>query len=301
MRQILLVLFGLAALAGLGGASLAVWPIGDTPDLATRDGDAQRGAYLARAGGCIACHSDPGSGRPALTGGAAIETDFGRFIPPNITPHQTAGIGGWTIDDFARAVRQGVAPDGAPYYPAFPYAFYGDLTDQDIADLWAAFRGVPAQDITAGTNDIAFPFNLRFGLKLWRAAFHDGPPTAPVPDRSQLWNQGRWLVNGLTHCAACHTDRNLAGGRRPDRYLAGSDDLPDGGKAPSIRADDLRAAGWTASSLAFGLKSGVMPDGDTFGSGMGKVMQHGTSWLSQADRDAIAAYLLDQDATGEDG
>lgn len=300
MRRLLIALPAIAAVAGLGGVSLAVWPIGDAPALTELEGDAQRGAYLARAGGCIACHSDPGSGRPALTGGAPIKTGFGTFVPPNITPHETAGIGAWTIEDFARAVRQGVSPDGAPYYPAFPYAFYGHLNDQDIADLWAAFQGVPAQAVTAGENDIAFPFNLRFGLKLWRAAYVDGPPTRPMPNRSESWNRGRWLVNGLAHCGACHTDRNFMGGRRPDQYLAGSDDLPDGGKAPPIRPSDLREAGWTVSSLAFGLKSGVMPDGDTFGSGMGEVVRHGTSWLSQADREAMAAYLLDEATAGND-
>ncbi|MCZ0812502.1 MAG: c-type cytochrome [Pseudomonadota bacterium] len=301
MRRIFSVVFGLAALAGLGGASLVVWPIGEAPELSEREGDAQRGAYLARAGGCIACHSDPGSGRPALTGGAPIETAFGQFVPPNITPHETSGIGAWTIDDFARAVRQGVAPDGAPYYPAFPYAFYSHLTDQDIADMWAAFRGVSAQAATARENDLVFPFNLRFGLKLWRAAFHETPPTEPVAERSETWNRGRWLVNGLAHCGACHTDRNLAGGRRPGRYLAGSDDLPGGGKAPSVLSGDLHEAGWTVSSLAFGLKSGVMPDGDTFGGGMGEIVRHTTSWLSQADREAMAAFLMDKDMTGDDG
>lgn len=301
MYRIFRVLIGLAALAGLGGASLAVWPIGEAPDLTERKGDAQRGAYLARAGGCIACHSDPGSGRPALTGGAPIETGFGRFVPPNITPHDTAGIGAWTIDDFARAVRQGVAPDGNPYYPAFPYAFYSHLSDQDIADLWAAFQGVGPQEVTSGENEIAFPFNLRFGLKLWRAAYAEGPATAADPDRSDAWNRGRWLVNGLAHCGACHTDRNLLGGRRPGEYLSGSDDLPDGGKAPPIRPGDLREAGWTVSSLAFGLKSGVMPDGDTFGSGMGEVVRDGTSWLSEEDCRAMAAYLLDEDEAGDGG
>jgi len=300
MRRSYSILLGFGALAGLGGATLALWPIGKAPELAPREGDAQRGAYLARAGGCIACHSDPGSGRPALTGGASIKTTFGIFMPPNITTHETAGIGAWTIEDFARAVRQGVAPDGDPYYPAFPYAFYGQLSDQDIADLWAAFQGVQAQEVTAGANDIDFPFNLRFGLKLWRAAFQNGPPTEPLPDRSETWNRGRWLVNGLAHCGACHTDRNLVGGRRPDQYLLGSDDLPDGGKAPPIRPDDLREAGWTVSALAFGLKSGVMPDGDTFGGGMGEVVRQGTSWLTQDDREAMAAYLLDEDTAGDE-
>lgn len=293
MRRSLRILSGLVALAALGGASLVAWPVGAPPELAMREGDAQRGAYLARAGGCIACHSDPASGRPALTGGAPIETTFGTFVPPNLTKHETAGIGAWSIGDFARAVRQGVAPDGSPYYPAFPYAFYGHLSDQDIADLWAAFQGVPAQEVAVGTNDLTFPFNMRAGLKLWRAAFADGPPTEPVAQRSEDWNRGRWLVNGLAHCGACHTDRNLAGGRRPGRYLAGSDDLPGGGTAPPIRPDDLAEAGWTVSGLAYALKSGVMPDGDTFGSGMGEVVRHSTQWLTDADRTAMAVFLLD--------
>ncbi|WP_397542559.1 c-type cytochrome [Roseovarius salis] len=292
------ILMALAALAGLGGVSLMAWPIGTPPQLAERKGDPQRGAYLARAGGCIACHSAPGSGRPALTGGAPIKTAFGTFVPPNLTPHEEAGIGAWSIEAFARAVRQGIAPDGTPYYPAFPYAFYGHLSDQDIADMWAAFQGVPPQDVTAGGHDLGFPFNLRAGLKLWRAVYAHGPPTAPVPERSEAWNRGRWLVNGLAHCGACHTDRNLAGGRRPGRYLAGSDDLPGGGTAPSIRAGDLSEAGWSVASLAYGLKSGVMPDGDTFGGGMGEVVRDGTAWLSDADRRAIATYLLNKNETG---
>jgi mono/diheme cytochrome c family protein len=300
MRLIPSAFLAIVSMVGLGGVSLAVWPIGTSDDLTDHKGDPRRGAYLARAGGCIACHSDPGSGRPALTGGAPIKTVFGSFVPPNITPHLTAGIGTWSINDFARAVRQGVAPDGAPYYPSFPYAFYGHLSDQDIADLWAAFRGVQAQDVKAGANDIAFPFNLRFGLKLWRAAYAQGPTTETDPDRSEAWNRGRWLVNGLAHCGACHTDRNMLGGRRPDQYLSGSDDLPDGGKSPAIRPDDLREAGWTVPSLAFGLKSGVMPDGNTFGGGMGEVVQHGTAWLSDEDRQAMAAYLLDKDGAEAD-
>jgi len=276
----------------LGSGALALWPIGVPVALASLEGDAQRGAYLARAGGCIACHSDPGSAQPALTGGAPIETGFGRFVPPNITPHKEAGIGAWSIEDFARAVRQGIAPDGAPYYPAFPYAFYGHLSDQDIADMWAAFRTVAPQAMAAEGHEIGVPFNLRFGLKLWRAAYASGPPTQADPGRDPAWNRGRWLVNGLAHCGACHTDRNLVGGRRPDRYLMGSDDLPEGGKAPAITPDALRRAGWDVTALAFALKSGVKPDGDTFGGGMGEVVQHGTAWLTPDDRTAIAAYLL---------
>lgn len=293
MRRSFVLALALAGGLAVASGALALWPIGVPVALAALEGDAQRGAYLARAGGCIACHSDPGSERPALTGGAAIETGFGRFVPPNITPHPEAGIGAWSIEDFARAVRQGIAPDGTPYYPAFPYAFYGDLGDQDIADMWAAFQTVPPQDMAAADHAIGVPFNLRFGLKLWRAAYASGPPVQPDPSRDADWNRGRWLVNGLAHCGACHTDRNMLGGRRPDHTLMGSDDLPDGGKAPAITAQALRLAGWDRAALAFALKSGVKPDGDTFGGGMGEVVRHGTAWLTPQDRTAIAAYLMD--------
>lgn len=277
MRRGLVLVLAVAVGLAVASGALALWPIGAPVALTALEGDAQRGAYLARAGGCIACHSDPGSGRPALTGGAAIETGFGRFLPPNITPHDPAGIGAWSIEDFARAVRQGIAPDGAPYYPAFPYPFYGHLSDQDIADMWAAFRTVPPQGMVAEGHAIGFPFNLRFGLKLWRAAYAGGPATQADPRRDTEWNRGRWLVNGLAHCGACHTDRNMFGGRMPDRTLTGSDDLPEGGKAPAITPEALRRAGWDASALAFALKSGVKPDGDTFGGGMGEVVRHGTA------------------------
>lgn len=293
-----LSLIGLAAAAALviGGPGLAIWPIGQPVALTDLQGDPQRGAYLARAGGCIGCHSDPGSGRPALTGGAPIRTGFGSFTAPNLTPHATHGIGDWSVGDFARALRQGISPEGAPYYPAFPYAFYGDLSDQDIADMWAAFRGVPPLEIQPDGHDIAFPFTFRPGLKLWRALYAKGPKTAPDPDRSAAWNRGRLLVNGIAHCGACHTDRNALGGRKPSHYLAGSDDLPEGGKAPAITREALQKRGWSVQSLSFALKSGVMPDGDTFGGGMGEVVRDSTAWLTPDDREAMALFLLDLDA-----
>ncbi|EPX82135.1 c-type cytochrome [Salipiger mucosus] len=299
MSRLHAVTLAAAGLAVAGTAALAFWPIGEPVDLAGIEGDAERGAYLARAGGCIACHSDPGSGKPALSGGAPIRTGFGTFVPPNLTTHEAAGLGGWDVSDFARAVRQGISPEGEAYYPAFPHPFYAKLSDRDVADLWAAFRTVPPHGVPAPPHEVAFPFNLRFGLKLWRAAFGDAPSVAEDPTRSEAWNRGRWLVNGLAHCGACHTDRNALGGRIAERRLAGSDDLPGGGKAPPITPEALKEDGWTVSSLSFALKSGVMPDGDTFGGGMGEVVQEGTAWLRPEDREAMARFLLDDEAAGD--
>ncbi|MGC9369344.1 MAG: c-type cytochrome [Paracoccaceae bacterium] len=293
-------IWGLAAIAlvAAGGAGVVQWPVGRPVAPIEPAGDAARGAYLARAAGCIACHTDTGAGGAPLAGGAPIETPFGRFVPPNLTPDPTHGIGAWTAEDFARAVRQGLSPEGEPYYPAFPYAFYAGLSDRDVADLWAAFRTVPAVAEPAPENAIAFPFDQRAGLKLWRAAFLQPAETAPVAGRSEEWNRGRWLVEGVAHCGACHTDRNALGARRAGARLAGSDDLPGGNQAPAITPGALREAGWSVQSLSYALQSGVMPDGDVFGGGMGEVVQQGTAWLDPADRRAMAVYLFDKRAGG---
>lgn len=299
MRGTIWLVGALAATLGIGAAAIVrAWPIGDAEHLGSIEGEAWRGAYLARASGCVSCHTAPGGA--ALAGGAPLETPFGTFVPPNITPDPIGGIGNWTLDEFAVAVRQGISPDGEPYYPAFMYEFYGQLSDQDLADMWAAVREVPPIAEPAAAHDLSFPFNLRFGLKLWRAAFMAEPTVSPVLGRSELWNRGQQLVEGSAHCAACHTGRNLAGGLDPDEAMAGSDALPDGGTAPSIRAEDLAARGWTAASLAYALRTGMAVDGDALGGSMAEVVQAGTSFLDEADREAIAAYIMNVDEIGSE-
>ncbi|MBJ3761501.1 cytochrome c [Maribius pontilimi] len=293
--RVLTLVSAAAGLAALGLVAVIAWPVGSVPAPIELTGDSQRGAYLARAGGCIACHTNWDEGGPPLAGGAPLETRFGTFHPPNLTMSASAGMGNWTITQFARAVRQGVSPDGASYYPTFPYAFYANLTDQDIADLWAAFQTVPAVDTPAPDNEVPFPFDQRWGLKLWRAAFLPAPRTEPVEGKSDPWNQGRWLVEGVTHCGACHTPRNIAGARVMAQKFTGADALPGQDKSPAITPDALAENGWTRDDLAYALQSGIMPNGDTFGGGMGEVVRHGTSFLTDADRRAIATYLLDED------
>ncbi len=151
--------------------ALVAWPIGQINGPISLEGDASRGAYLARASGCIACHTNVEAGGVPLAGGVKLETPFGILYSPNLTTDPEHGIGDWSIDEFARAVRQGVSPEGEPYYPAFTYPFYGNFTDQEIADLWAAFQTVPAVAEPSRDQEMAFPFNQRWGLKLWRAAF----------------------------------------------------------------------------------------------------------------------------------
>ncbi len=293
MWKIILILC--AALALTGAAGLTAWPIGEPQPLRADAGNPQRGAYLARMAGCIACHTDSRNGGAPLAGGVALKTDFGTFYSPNLTTDEVHGIGGWTIGDFAKAVRQGISPDGAPYYPAFPYPFYAKLTDQDIADLWAAFQTVPPVAVPSRAHDMSFPFSFRPGLKLWRASFVDFVPFRPDPAKSDTWNRGKFIVEGPGHCGACHTPRNLLGARQAELRLHGASGLPNGGKSPAITAVRLKENGWTVSDLAYALQTGILPDGDAFGGAMAEVVQAGTAYLTEDDRTAIATYLLDSE------
>jgi len=139
------IIFAALALLALGGTTLFLWPVPmrAAGNPATLEGDTARGAYVARLGGCFACHTDTEGGGAIFAGGPPLRTPFGVFYAPNITMHETDGIGGWTIEDFDRAMRSGLSPKGTHYFPAFPYGYYTKMTDQDIADLWSAFQTVP--------------------------------------------------------------------------------------------------------------------------------------------------------------
>lgn len=287
---------GTGFLVGIGTViATVVWPIGaDVKEIALV-GDVNNGAYLARASGCIACHTNAEEGGAPLAGGAPLKTDFGVFYPPNLTTDPDNGMGSWSVEEFARAVRQGISPEGEAYYPTFTYPFYANYTDQDIADLWAAFQTVPPVADAAPEHDVSFPFDQRWGLKLWRAAYLSPTDIASEPDKSDDWNRGKQLVNGATHCAACHTPRNIAGARVISERFSGNPNLPVGGKAPSILSPDLLAEGWTADDLAYALRSGITPSGDVFGGSMAEVVQFGTRFLSDDDLNAMATYIMDSD------
>lgn len=295
MRRLVLLPLSTLTFAGAAVAALILWPIGDTrfPDGLT--GDANRGAYLARMSGCIACHTDSENGGAPLAGGVALETKFGTFYSPNLTTDKVHGIGDWRVEDFAKSVRQGISPDGTPYYPAFPYPFYAKFSDQEVADLWAAFQTVPAVPEAPPNQKIVFPFSFRDGLKLWQAVFFDTSDFQPLSDRSDAWNRGRFIVEGPAHCAACHTPRNIFGARQAELKMRGSADLPGGGKSPPITTQALNVAGWTEQALSYALRTGILPDGDTFGGTMGEVVRDSTSFLAQSDLDAIATFLMDQE------
>ncbi|WP_282181960.1 c-type cytochrome [Aliiroseovarius marinus] len=299
MRKIYRLGLAGAVVASVSLSALIAWPIGQPPTPISLQGNVERGAYLARASGCIACHTDITGGGAPLAGGLRLETPFGSLYSPNLTTDPEHGIGGWTQAQFARAVREGVSPEGYAYYPAFTYPFYANFTDQEIADLWAAFQTVPPVATPSRAPEMQFPFNQRWGLKLWRAAYLESPRTEPVAGKGEIWNRGRELVEGATHCAACHTGRNFAGARNSDtEHFKGSDSLPGGEKAPAIDHDTLIKRGWDVASLAYALRTGITPEGDAFGGTMGEVVLYGTSFLTEADRTAIATYLMDEHEGG---
>ncbi|MCR9220512.1 MAG: cytochrome c [Alphaproteobacteria bacterium] len=275
----------LAIAAGGAGTWLIGGPTAPPRDLTDLTGDVNRGAYVARLAGCIPCHTDSEAGGAVLAGGGPLKTEFGIFYGPNITPHETDGVGAWTLEQFAAAVTEGRAPDGSHYYPSFPYAFYTRLSDQDIVDLWAAVRSVPAVEGRAPPHDLAFPYTVRAGLGAWKRLYLD-PEPAPAD-----WPRGRYLAE-VAHCGACHTPRTALGGRDADRRFAGAP-TPGGGTIPAITGAALTEAGWTVEDLAYSLVSGVKPDGDVYGGAMARVVQGGTQFWSATDRDALAVYLFE--------
>lgn len=249
-----------------------------------------RGEYVFHASGCVNCHTAPDG--PPLAGGRELQTPFGTFYGPNITPDAQTGIGGWSEQDFVRALRHGRAPGGSPYYPAFPYTSFAGMTDQDARDLWAYLRAQEPVPREVPPHDLNFPFNLRPLLYVWQWLFHDPPPLPEAPDRSEEWRRGRYLVLVLGHCAECHTPRNALGALRWDRLMAGSAQGPEGKPVPNITSDPEAGIGrWSVEDIAFLLEIGMTPEGDFVGGGMNEVVQNVTSRLTPEDRRAIAVYL----------
>jgi len=250
--------------------------------------DAKAGALVFAAAGCASCHVAPGAekdGAPVLAGGQAFASDFGTFYAPNISPDPDAGIGGWSRAEFARAVTLGVSPDGQHYYPAFPYSSYKNMTPRDVADLYAFMQTLPASAAQSLPHDVGFPFNIRRGLGLWKLAFVPrGFVTAA--DTPEL-ERGRYLAEGLAHCADCHTTRNALGGLDQSRWMAGAPNPSGKGTIPNITPGALD---WSEADLVEYFTSGFTPEFDTVGGTMAEVVEN-LSQLPATDRAAIAAYV----------
>jgi mono/diheme cytochrome c family protein len=251
-----------------------------------------RGEAVFWAAGCASCHAVPGLASTApteqrlvLAGGHAFATPFGTFLAPNISMHPEAGIGGWTLEQFARAVMLGVSPDGAHYYPAFPYTTYSHATPEDIADLWAFWQTLPADATPSQPHAVGFPFSLRRGLGLWKLLNFNADFVAP-PSEDPVLARGRYLVEALGHCAECHTPRDVLGGLDRSQWLAGAANPAGVGRIPA-----LPPRGWSAEDLSAYLQSGFTPSFDVVGGSMADVIAN-LSRIAAEDRAAIAHYLL---------
>lgn len=291
--RLLLAAGGVVALLVVGALVALNFPLPAPEAIAAYQGDAKRGAYLARVSGCVACHSSQ-AGDP-WAGGDPLPSKFGTFYAPNITSDLQQGIGSWNFEQFVRAVRQGISPAGKPYYPAFPYEFYTSLTDRDMADLWAALQAIPPSAQPSRLHEVGFPFSVRDGLRVWRPVFERSEMTASQPNKGSNWNVGKYLVMGPAHCAACHMPRNFAGGLKEESGLAGDPQMLDGGRSPPLTPGALRARGWTKDNLITALKTGILPNGDAFGGSMTEVVQESTAFLLTSHLEDMAAYLLDLD------
>jgi mono/diheme cytochrome c family protein len=290
-------LIGLVALALVGGG--AFWWLTEPKPAFARDqwqayeagGDAERGRIVFEAGGCSSCHATPGQlDRLKLGGGLRLKSPFGDFVVPNISPHPQDGIGAWKVVDLANAMMTGVSPSLTHYYPAFPYTSFQRVRIDDVRDLMAFLRTLAPVSGKAGDHDLAFPFNVRRGLGLWKLLFLDGKALEPDPTNSAEWNRGRYLVEGLGHCAECHSPRNLLGAIIANRRFAGGPNPIGKGRVPNITSDDTGLGKWTQKDVAELLDSGLTPDGDSVGSSMAEVVKN-MAQLPAADRDAIATYL----------
>jgi mono/diheme cytochrome c family protein len=260
-------------------------------DLDAFIGDAERGAYILRMGGCVACHTEPEGGL-FLAGGPKVETAFGTFYSPNITPDPEFGIGDMSLDDFYKAMTSGLSPEGDHYFPAFPYTSYAKLDSQDIVDLKAYLDTVqPAQTLNRD-HDILWPFSERRLIGGWKLLAHSPSPYQEADGREAIWNRGAYLVMGPGHCGECHTARNLFG-VQVDAALEGTPKSLFTPAAPAIAGERSTIADWTADDITFYLSTGLKPDGDVSGGKMADVIDHATSHLSDDDLNAMAVFLLD--------
>lgn len=253
----------------------------------------ERGAYLFAAAGCLGCHTDVKNKGAPLAGGRALATPFGTFRTPNITADAETGIGAWSDADFVRALRDGVSPAGEHYYPAFPYPSYTRMSDADMLAIKAYILSLPAVRRENQGHELGFPYSWRSLLGVWKALNFTPGAMQPDPGKSEGWNRGAYLVEALAHCGECHTPRGALGGLDRDRWLAGTTDGPDGEKVPNITPDEATGLGaWSSAQITGALRTGLLPDGDVVGSSMGEVVENSTSRLVDADRAAIAEYLL---------
>ena len=260
-----------------------------------------KGEYLARAGDCVACHSAKGG--KAFAGGLKMGTPMGAIYSTNITPDTETGIGNYSLEDFDRAVRSGVAKDGHHLYPAMPYPSYAKMTDNDLKALYTFFmKDVPAVRQPNKPNEIPWYLGPRWPLAIWNAVFAPRTGFTVRHDHDAQWNRGAYLIEGLEHCGACHTPRGRAIQEKAlddgsSAYLQGAE--LDAWSAPNLRGDKRTGlGGWSVEDIDAFLKSGHNDKGVAFGS-MLDVVNNSTPYLTEDDTRAMAVFLKSLPATAD--
>ncbi|MFJ3483773.1 c-type cytochrome [Pseudomonas sp. NPDC090202] len=301
MKKCLLSLIALAVLALVALLAFALWPTSTPPLKAVASIDQaliDKGRYLADAGDCTACHTTQG-GKP-FAGGLPIASPVGTLYSTNITPDKDSGIGNYSLDEFDRAVRHGIAANGDSLYPAMPYPAYARVSDDDMRALYAYFmQGVEPVKAANRTNDVPWPMSMRWPLAIWRKVFAPAPQTVAF-DAGRYQDpqvaRGAYLVQGLGHCGSCHTPRALtlqekALDESGDAYLSGGPVI-DGWLAVNLRGNPADGLGnWTTDDIVATLRSARSATHAVLGGAMGDVVVHSTQHLDDADLQAVAAYL----------
>lgn len=265
---------------------MTVWLLGLTCTLAFSQ-DLDNGERLAGLGGCASCHTEEGGA--AYAGGYPIETSFGTFYGSNISPDSSTGIGGWSEEDFFRAMRHGRAPSGRPYLPAFPYGSFTGMSEGDMRDVFAYLKDQEPVEKPSRQHEVSWLFGGRFAIGLWRISGLKKGPFVAEEGRSDAWNRGAYLADVIGHCGECHTARGRMGVPKRTRYLAGNSAPPE--PSPNITPHPDALGDWSESDWFTFLELGMLPDGDFVGGHMGALIEHGTAKLSEHDRGALIEYI----------
>jgi mono/diheme cytochrome c family protein len=293
------VLRGPGPLAFAGGekVALADYKAGDptsVPASLSKASLVERGAYLARAADCEACHTAQGG--KDFAGGLAIRLPFGALYSTNITPDKETGIGNYSDQDFLAAVHRGIRRDGARLYPAMPYPSYTYMTDADALAIKAYLFSLPPVHATVPADTLTFPFNQRWAMTFWSALFNADTRFQPDTANSLQWNRGAYLAEALAHCGECHTPRNLAFALDNNRKFAGA--VTAGWRAFNISSDKATGiGGWRDEDLVAYLANGHANGHGTASGPMGEAVDHGLSQLAPEDIAAVVAYLRTVPAT----
>jgi len=248
----------------------------------------ERGAYLAKAADCEACHT--AAGGKSYTGGVGFKLPFGTLYSTNITPDRETGIGNYSDQDFLNAVHRGIRHDGARLYPAMPFASYTTMSDDDALAIKAYLFSLPPVHAPAPANTLTFPFNQRWAMMFWSALFNRDSRFEPDISKSPEWNRGSYLAEALAHCGECHTPRNLAFALDNRQKFAGA--VTAGWRAFNITSDKATGVGaWRDDDLIAYLSSGHAAGHGTASGPMAEAVDHSFSQMASEDIRAIVAYL----------